>query len=343
MGRNAVYFKGPFPLDTTMNRTSRQPNVRVARKVTRAESSSEDRHLAAPSLDDDLAGSFFEAGLSEDVITAAHELEQSRDDLRAVGSGRANRWIYGVAAIGAFSILALGLGPRLFGSRREAPPAAAVVAVAPSPVQTFLPVEPSAVEPSAVPTLAAEAEAVETAPRIVSAAGLRAGSAPVPQETPPTTAGIDLERPLVAEIKAAVETPPVVPDKATAQAPAPEAAALVAPPSDPIASCTQLLRRGKFSDIKSACTAAFAVAPDATLAVKVARNALERERYADAQSWAQRAININGDHGEAFLTLGGAEQGLGHAALARIAYARYLELEPNGEYAEDVRALINSL
>jgi Flp pilus assembly protein TadD len=108
-------------------------------------------------------------------------------------------------------------------------------------------------------------------------------------------------------------------------------------------TCERLLQKGKFGDLKAVCTRAFEAAPDAGLAVQVARNALERERYTDAQSWARRAIQLDSHHGEAFLTLGGAEQGLGHNTLARNAYTRYLELEPNGAYADDVRALIEQL
>jgi tetratricopeptide (TPR) repeat protein len=114
-------------------------------------------------------------------------------------------------------------------------------------------------------------------------------------------------------------------------------------PPDARATCQQLLRRGKFSDINAICGRAFAAAPDASLAVQIARNALERERYTDAQAWATKAIEVDAQLGEAFLTLGGAEQGLGHAGLARTAYKRYLELEPDGPFAEDVRALINQL
>jgi tetratricopeptide (TPR) repeat protein len=117
----------------------------------------------------------------------------------------------------------------------------------------------------------------------------------------------------------------------------------VAAVDDPQASCDRLLARGKFVALAASCGRAFAAAPSAGLAVKVARSALERERYADAQTWAQKAISLDDHRGDAFLTLGGAEQGLGHAALARDAYARYLELEPQGDFADDVRALINEL
>jgi hypothetical protein len=127
-------------------------------------------------------------------------------------------------------------------------------------------------------------------------------------------------------------------------------AATTVAPVDPVAalddtqaSCDRLLARGKFVALAASCGRAFAAAPSAGLAVKVARSALERERYADAQTWAQKAIILDDHRGDAFLTLGGAEQGLGHAASARNAYARYLELEPHGDFADDVRALINEL
>jgi hypothetical protein len=117
-----------------------------------------------------------------------------------------------------------------------------------------------------------------------------------------------------------------------------------APSREAETSCDQLLHEGgKFAAVKATCGEAFAQAPNAGLAVKVAREALERERYADAQHWAKKAIAIDQQQGEAFLTLGSAEQGLGHVDRARLAYARYLELEPDGPHAEDVRAVIDQL
>ena len=153
----------------------------------------------------------------------------------------------------------------------------------------------------------------------------------------------------VASATAALPPPPASEPAAPVAALAPGRTVSVqglragAVPGSPEAACEQLLLGGQFTEIKTTCTRAFEGHPDAVLAVKVARSALERQRYGDAQSWARRAIEIDRQRGEAFLTLGGAEQGLGHGPQARVAYARYLELDPDGPLADNVRALIDEL
>jgi hypothetical protein len=147
----------------------------------------------------------------------------------------------------------------------------------------------------------------------------------------------------------ATPTPPSVVDVAglrAGAAPAQAAAvAAVAPADEPPAqdfrtACDQVLRRGRFRDINQWCAAAFAAAPSAELAGRVAELALDRGRHGDAAVWARRAIHENPRFALAFVYLGGAEQELGHADAARAAYNRYLSLDPEGQHADDVRALL---
>jgi tetratricopeptide (TPR) repeat protein len=148
----------------------------------------------------------------------------------------------------------------------------------------------------------------------VGVAGLRAGSAPAQ-----AAAGVAL-----------------APEEQTA----PETQAV--PAQDPQAACAQMLKRGRFRDINQWCAAAFASAPSAELAGRVAELALDRGRHGDAAVWARRAIHENPRFALAFVYLGGAEHELGHPDAARAAYNRYLALEPEGQHADDVRAVLAS-
>jgi hypothetical protein len=113
--------------------------------------------------------------------------------------------------------------------------------------------------------------------------------------------------------------------------------------SPQVAACTGVLRSGRYRDIESKCKVAFDAQPAAPLAVEVAQAALEQGRNAEAAAWARKAIGVDPKHAEAFALLGGAEQQLGRSADARAAYARYLELAPNGPHAQDIRALLPRL
>jgi hypothetical protein len=311
MTASAVYPRGSSRT-VPMNRR-RSPSQPPARA-----SGTDDSTPGPPPVDNDLERAFFQDGLSEDHITAASEREQDREAIHRAVHGRGNRWVYGVAAVAACVAGAFVLAPGLLGRRRiAARPTLSALSAPQAPAAPAPPAPPPPPEPA---TAAAELEAAApptaAAHPTVGVAQLRAGSAAA---APPAGAA-----------SAATLPGDVMAEAAEA-------------PQDAKATCERLLQRGKFLELKTACTRAFEAAPDAGLAVQVARSALERERYVDAQSWARRAIQLDNQHGEAFLTLGGAEQGLGHAALARTAYTRYLQLEPNGAYADDVRALINQL
>ena len=110
-----------------------------------------------------------------------------------------------------------------------------------------------------------------------------------------------------------------------------------------VTACNGVLRGGRYRDIEAKCRLAFDVQPAAALAAEVAQAALEHGRNADAAAWARKAIGADPKLANAFVLLGGAEQQLGHTAEARAAYDRYLELAPNGEHAQDVRALLPTL
>jgi len=175
------------------------------------------------------------------------------------------------------------------------------------------------------------------------------GSEPAPVPLAITTM-VTPPSPPVAQVAAPTPAPPpsVVdvtglrgPGSAPAQAAA-VAAAVPQEPADPQEACAQVLKRGRYREISQHCAAAFAAAPSADLAGRIAEMALERGRHGDAAVWARRAIHENPRFALAFVYLGGAEQELGHRDAARAAYSRYLDLAPQGQHADDVRALLDA-
>jgi hypothetical protein len=319
--------------------------------------------LGQSAVDVDLEHAFFTRGLSDEAMQAVTEKEGEREFLhQARPPGR--RRLISIAACGVLVLVAVGLGVRGFFTFTgrdlrtkvdPAPVAANQRAAAPQPRPSIdkMPLE-------LVPPVAA-------VPRIVSVSELRArvpeGPLPAPQgqaaappseSAPPTSAEAAAEAaaaPAAAKTEAAKTEPvqaaeaPVAGGKAatptstsTAAAPAPS------PAQQRLASaCAEGLHAGKYREVEGKCKAAFAAAPAAGLATDVAQAAFEHGRNADAAAWAKKAIGVDPKLAQAFVLLGGAEQQLGHAAEARAAYNRYLELAPNGAHAQDVRALLPGL
>ncbi|HEY0714620.1 MAG TPA: hypothetical protein VGF45_18190 [Polyangia bacterium] len=292
-------------------------------------------------FDEELAQAFFQAGHSEELLAAVSE-RQSESELSAKRARGSARFIYGAAALGIGAAALLSFVPRHF-------------ADGPAPVMAVAPVPPT---PPAASPPPAEPEPPPSEPGPTATAAVAAGmivddndSAGTPESVPAEPAAAVATTLVTATAQAPVSVQdlrarPASAETAQATLPPGDLLAEAAPPSPADAAkeaCTKLLRRGRYSDIRVSCGRAFTAEPSAALAVQVARHALEHERYTDAQTWSRKAIELDEGHSEAFVTLGGAEHGLGHRTLARNAYARYLELEPQGPYADDVRALIDSL
>jgi Flp pilus assembly protein TadD len=107
--------------------------------------------------------------------------------------------------------------------------------------------------------------------------------------------------------------------------------------------CVKAMGSAKYQQMLQSCTAAFAARPDAEVAARVAQEALERGKKADAVEWARKAIAANPTYADAYVFLGSAAQELGQRADARAAYRKYLELAPTGKYAADVQSLVRGL
>ncbi len=69
---------------------------------------------------------------------------------------------------------------------------------------------------------------------------------------------------------------------------------------------------------------------------------IELEQNDNALKALQRAIALNARNADAHVNLGGLYDVMGDAKRADAAYRRYLQLEPNGRFANDVRKLLSS-
>jgi len=75
----------------------------------------------------------------------------------------------------------------------------------------------------------------------------------------------------------------------------------------------------------------------------LAKTEFNRGRSRQALDWAKKAVAIDENHADAYVFLGGAEQAVGHAAAAKTAYQRYLQLSPRGRFAAELRIVLRSL
>jgi CheY-like chemotaxis protein len=117
-------------------------------------------------------------------------------------------------------------------------------------------------------------------------------------------------------------------------------------PTDPIERCRKLgaSARSKPISILTACQAANQADPNATdVLVLLAQVELDRGNVPEARSWAKKAIELRPELADAYVFLGGAEQEAGNADEAKTAYKKYLELAPNGRYARELRAVLDSM
>jgi len=75
----------------------------------------------------------------------------------------------------------------------------------------------------------------------------------------------------------------------------------------------------------------------------LAHSLYNRNKKREALGAAERAVKLNPKLADAYVIIGGVRQEGGDVEEARRAYQRYLELEPKGSFAADLRAIINRL
>jgi tetratricopeptide (TPR) repeat protein len=167
--------------------------------------------------------------------------------------------------------------------------------------------------------------------------------------------GSSARRPTVAEIAApAVNAAPASVAPLGAAPPAP-----LEPPSPPVpaqisgpdragdasvvAECEALVGRHLWRQAAQPCALAVEARPnEAGLALALAQAEHARNRLADAEHWAQRAIALDPSLPEAFVIRAHAEAHAGDSRAAARDFRRYLSLAPRGWHAKEARAALRA-
>jgi CheY-like chemotaxis protein/tetratricopeptide (TPR) repeat protein len=158
-------------------------------------------------------------------------------------------------------------------------------------------------------------------------------------------------------VQTAAATSPVAAPATAAPPPAAPAAApeivresATAPPVDPneyaraLANGETLLKRGKYRAAVAEFRKAVELRPDSVPALLALGDAyLESDQLRNAVKPLQQAAQLDQKNARAQLLLGTVFQGLGRERDAVAAYRRYLDLDPRGEFAGDVRAIVANL
>jgi CheY-like chemotaxis protein len=108
--------------------------------------------------------------------------------------------------------------------------------------------------------------------------------------------------------------------------------------------CRMAFDQKRMRDAEPACVAARDANPEAAEAHRLLAHAqFNRNKRHEALSSAERAVKIDPKLADMYVIIGGVHQEDGDVDEARRAYQRYLELEPKGSYAADLRAIIGRL
>jgi CheY-like chemotaxis protein len=110
-----------------------------------------------------------------------------------------------------------------------------------------------------------------------------------------------------------------------------------------LAACRQAFAEKRAKDAETACAAAKDANPDSSEACALLGHALfGRKKKREALQWAERAVALDPAQADAYVIIGGVKQGDDDTVAAKAAYKKYLELAPNGRYAADLRAIVDS-
>jgi CheY-like chemotaxis protein len=194
--------------------------------------------------------------------------------------------------------------------------------------------EPVAAAPAPAPAPVVDAQApppvVEAAPAPVAAA---------PAASPPRPHGSS-HKPSEAPASSS-PTSPVVDERV---ADPKVARALPTEFQQLLGACRTAFGEKRAKDAEIACLAAKDANPDSPEASALYAHALfNRKKRKEAMQWAERALQLNANEAEAYVIIGGVKQANDDARGAKAAYKKYLELAPTGQYAADLRAIVDSL
>lgn len=109
------------------------------------------------------------------------------------------------------------------------------------------------------------------------------------------------------------------------------------------AKCAETFEQHRWQISIDECTRVFEARPtDATLALRIAHAHHARGHFADAGTWANRAITLDPSLAEGFVLVARAEHRAGHPAAALQAHRQYLTLAPRGWHAAEARAAVRA-
>lgn len=107
--------------------------------------------------------------------------------------------------------------------------------------------------------------------------------------------------------------------------------------------CAETFEQHRWQISIDECTRLFEARPtDATLALRIAHAHHARSHFADAGTWANRAIALDPNLAEGFVLVARAESRAGRPATAVQAYRQYLTLAPRGWHAAEARAAVRA-
>jgi DNA-binding response OmpR family regulator len=186
---------------------------------------------------------------------------------------------------------------------------------------------------------------VMTAPGAAPAAGGPTGAASGPTIVPLPSA--PPEAPSTSAVAAADHGPAGAPksDDLDERIADPKMARVrAAEASQLLAACHSSFQEQRMKDAEAACTAARDANLDSAEAHGLLAHALfNRNHRRESLAEAERAVKLNPKWADAYVIIGGVHQDAGEMDDAKRAYQRYLELDPHGQFAGDLRAIVDRL
>jgi hypothetical protein len=272
-----------------------------------------------PARPDD--GGAFETGQDEAAMYAAM-LPRGR-----ILAGISRRYLLMAGGVGLL-LVGFIIGRNLPASNAPAPSAVSGPGEAPKvapPAEPVKPVSASSVATTVSPPsrAAVVVEEVAPAPPLVAAG-------PAAPAVPAVAAGPAVPAVPVVKPAAAVAAKAVSSSSGAAEAPSTE-------------GCRLAIKSRDLKGINATCERALGGDPSlAKPLLAIAKGQFEKGKSAQAAVWARKIVQVNSSLAEAYLIIGVAEQEAHRPAAAKAAYQRYLELAPQGAYAQDVRSSLKS-
>jgi DNA-binding response OmpR family regulator len=231
----------------------------------------------------------------------------------------------GALLVAAVAVLVLGAGALVLKSHRK------------SALQSFAD-EPSA-EGNAPPS--PTSTPLPGGPPVPAGASSASAPAPLPVAAPVALGGVSPAEPGAAQATAIPPAPGALDEREADPKMARTRAAEAAPL---LSACHQSFEEQRMKDAEAACTAARDANMDSAEAHGLLAHALfNRNRRRESLAEAERAVKLNPRWADAYVIIGGVHQDAGEMDDAKRAYQRYLELDPRGQYAGDLRAIVDRL